>query len=265
MVEEFNGENATPRKDSPNETTNPTRPIDIQLKVKGMRTLYNSFRDYVTVKMLCGEHGYQTGEFGLQDARAAVIFQSLPPVLHLQLKRYEYDVQHDIMVKVRITSSTGYWFGFNLTPKINDRFEFPFEIDLGEFVDETADRTGSWKYQLHSVFVHSGGIHGGHNYAFIKPDRDTRWLIFDDNRVTPASEREVLGGNYGGEPPSGVIPKTQRDQAMVMKRSRNANVLVYIRETAMDEILAPFTEKDTPLHLGEITLGWRPICDSFFF
>ena len=79
-----------------------------------MKTLYDSFRDYVAVKTLAGEYGYQTGEFGLQDARAAVAFQALPPVLHLQLKRYEYDTQRDIVVRVRITSWMGYWFDSNL-------------------------------------------------------------------------------------------------------------------------------------------------------
>ena len=66
-----------------------------------MKTLYDSFRDYVAVEMLDGENKYQAEGFGLQDARKGIIFQSLPPVLHLQLKRYEYDMQRDAMVKVR--------------------------------------------------------------------------------------------------------------------------------------------------------------------
>jgi hypothetical protein len=36
-----------------------------------------------------------------QDARKGVLFDSFPPVLQLQLKRFEYDFQRDIMVKVR--------------------------------------------------------------------------------------------------------------------------------------------------------------------
>lgn len=35
-----------------------------------------------------------------QDARKGVLFDDFPPVLQLQLKRFEYDFQHDIMVKV---------------------------------------------------------------------------------------------------------------------------------------------------------------------
>jgi ubiquitin carboxyl-terminal hydrolase 7 len=83
--------------------TNPNGCVDIKLEVKGMKTLYDSFRDYVAVRTLNGEYGYQAGEFGLQDARAGVMFQSLPPVLHLVLKRYEYDMERDAVVKVRIT------------------------------------------------------------------------------------------------------------------------------------------------------------------
>jgi hypothetical protein len=74
--------------------------LDIQLNVKGMKNLYESFKDYVAVETLDGENKYQAEGFGLQDAKKGIIFQSFPPVLHLQLKRFEYDIQRDAMVKV---------------------------------------------------------------------------------------------------------------------------------------------------------------------
>lgn len=73
---------------------------DIQLNVKGMKNLYESFRDYVAVETLDGENKYQAEGYGLQEAKKGIIFQSFPPVLHLQLKRFEYDIQRDAMVKV---------------------------------------------------------------------------------------------------------------------------------------------------------------------
>jgi len=232
----------------PDEVTNLTYPIDIRLKVKGMKTLYDSFRDYVAVKTLNGEHRHQAGQFGLQDARAAVAFQSLPPVLHLQLKHYEYDAQCDAMVKVHIASLTGCSPGSNLAPEIDDSFELPFEIDLDEFLDETADRTEPWKYKLYAVLVHSGNPHCGHDFALIKPDRHTWWLKFDDDRVTPVTDQK-LREDYCGE-------LLQRNHPTAMKRSTNANVLVYIRKAAIDELMVPLTEGDTPPHLGELVLGW---------
>jgi len=65
-----------------------------------MKNLRESFRDYVQVETLEGDNKYQAEGFGLEDAKKGVIFQSFPPVLHLQLKRFEYDIQRDAMVKV---------------------------------------------------------------------------------------------------------------------------------------------------------------------
>ena len=145
-----------------------------------------------------------------------------------------------------------------LLVQINDRHEFPFEIDLGEFLDETADRSQPWVYKLHGVLVHSGDLHGGHYFALIKPDRETRWLKFDDDRVTPVTDREVLEENYGGEALNGLVSPMQRNQVRAMKRFTNAYMLVYVRESAIDEVLAPWKDEDTPPHLSESLMSFVP-------
>ena len=109
--------------------------VDIQLNVKGCKNVYESFKKYVSVEMLEGENRYRTEGYGLQDARKGVIFESFPPVLHLQLKRFEYDIQSDAMVKV------------------NDRCEFPEEIDLEEFLSPQANRSKPHKYLLHGCVI----------------------------------------------------------------------------------------------------------------
>lgn len=206
---------------------------DIQLTIKGIKNLRDSFRDYISVETLDGENKYQAEGFGLQDAKKGVIFQEFPPVLHLQLRRFEYDVEKDALVK------------------INDRFEFPFEIDLAEFLDESADRSVSHVYKLHGVLVHSGDFNGGHYFALIKPESDGRWFKFDDDRVTPVTDKEVLEDNYGGEAVNGLLPTQQRTQARTLKKFTNAYMLVYVRDTELPTVLAPFTEADTPAHLKE--------------
>ena len=112
--------------------------------------------------------------------------------------------------------------------------------------------------------MHSGDLHGGHYFALIKPDRETRWLKFDDDRVTPVTDREVLEENYGGEALNGTLPPAQRQQVRSMKRFINAYMLVYIRESAIDEVLAPFTDEDTPPHLSALypvsSITWILIC-----
>lgn len=74
--------------------------LDIQLNVKGCKNLEESFKNYILEETLEGENKYMADKHGLQDAKKGVIFESFPPVLHLQLKRFEYDMVKDSMVKV---------------------------------------------------------------------------------------------------------------------------------------------------------------------
>ena len=77
------------------------------------------------------------------------------------------------------------------------------------------------------------------------------------------TDREVLEVGYGGERPDGVVPQAQRNQVGAMKVT-NAYTLVYIRETAIDEVTAPLIEEDTPPHLSKSVLGWWSMVDSSF-
>lgn len=211
---------------------------DIQLNVKGMRNLEQSFADYIQTEVLDGDNMYHAEGFGLQPARKGVIFERFPPVLHLQLKRFEYDMERDTMVK------------------INDRHEFGDSIDLAPFVEPEA-RGEPWRYRLHGVLVHSGDLHGGHYFALIRPERDSGWFKFDDDRVTPATEKEVYEDNYGGEilssNPALGVNRTLAATAPVraMKRFTNAYMLVYVRESEIDNVLRPFGPEETPAHLRE--------------
>jgi ubiquitin carboxyl-terminal hydrolase 7 len=136
-------------------------------------------------------------------------------------------------------------------PQINDRHDFPFSIDLAEFLDDSEERPASCVYKLHGVLVHSGDLHGGHYFALIKPDKEGRWYKFDDDRVTPVTDKEVTEDNYGGDMLNGLVPQHQRQQARSLKKFTNAYMLVYVKETELDHVLAPFTEGDTPPHLSE--------------
>ncbi len=70
--------------------------------------------------------------------------------------------------------------------QVNDRYEFYEELDLdvgdGKYLSPDADRSKRNKYRLHSVLVHSGGTHGGHYYAYSRPD-GVNWLKFEDEQV----------------------------------------------------------------------------------
>jgi ubiquitin carboxyl-terminal hydrolase 7 len=74
---------------------------DLQLNVKGFKNLRESFEDLVAVEMMDGDNQYRAEGHGLQDAQKGVAFLTFPPVLHMQLKRFEYDFNRDSIVKVR--------------------------------------------------------------------------------------------------------------------------------------------------------------------
>lgn len=105
----------------------------------------------------------------------------------------------------------------------------------------------------YSVLVHSGDLHGGHYFALLKPERDGNWYRFDDDRVTRATQKEVLDENYGG----GEAIENLTGMTMAMrqlnrhKRFTNAYMLVYVRDNAMDEVLKPLTTSDVPEHLQQ--------------
>ncbi|KAI8872622.1 cysteine proteinase, partial [Ramicandelaber brevisporus] len=202
---------------------------DIQLIVKGCLTLGDSFRAYTEVEVMDEDNQYRSDDYGLQDAHKGVLFEHFPPVLHLQLKRFEYDFERDRMVKN------------------NDRFEFPEEIDLTEFLTaDSAQINANNNYVLHGVLVHAGSLQSGHYYAMIKPEKNGRWIKFNDDHVRPVPANIAIDDNYGGMEYN--VEKTN-SKGNKVRAHANAYMLVYIREEALDEVLAPVTIDDIPQHL----------------
>ncbi|CAG8477220.1 23929_t:CDS:10 [Racocetra persica] len=185
---------------------------DIQLNVKVCKTLNDSFLEYIREE-----------KYGLQDAKKGVIFESFPPVLRIQLKRFEYDMQRDAIVK------------------INDRLEYPMKINLQSFLSSDSDKSKPHNYLLHGVIVHSGDLHEGRYHVFLKPEKNGKWFNFNDEIVTPVIDKNVLEDNYGGE-----VPKYYKTS---VNRYSSAYILVYIRESDIDFVLSPILDEDIPEHL----------------
>jgi len=210
---------------------------DIQLNVSGNKNLDDSFKDYIQVETMDGENKYFAEGYGLQDAKKGVIFESFPQVLHLQLKRFEYDINRDAMMKV------------------NDRYEFPETFDASQYLSESADKSEPYVYELHGVLVHSGDFNAGHYYAFLKPTAGGHFYKFDDDRVTRATLKEALEENFGGDygnKANGVPVRNPYTRTLSTKRSMSAYMLVYIRKSRSESILQEVTEADSPSHLGKL-------------
>ncbi len=206
---------------------------DLQLDVKGCKNVMESFDKYTEEEVLDGDDKYDAGpELGKQKARKGTKFLYFPPVLTIHLKRFEYNTKTHAMVKV------------------NDRFEFPFKLDVGKYLAEQGEVQEDYEYMLHSILVHSGDLHGGHYYAYIRPsdsvDNDN-WVKFNDEYVSLVEHEEAIEGSCGGE---GVAMDTPDPlNFWPMNRCLNsvgggctsAYMLVYMRKTELPSVMANFT------------------------
>ncbi|ELR18996.1 Ubiquitin carboxylterminal hydrolase domain containing protein [Acanthamoeba castellanii str. Neff] len=206
---------------------------DISLDVKGMKDVHASLQHYCAVETLSGDNKYDAGSHGLQDANKGCFFQSLPPVLELHLKRFVYDFQRDRNFK------------------INDLYEFPPTLNMRKYMAADADVSIKPLYRLYAVLVHSGDVHGGHYYAYVRPTTKMQWFKFDDERVTKARKKDVFEGNFGGDITRTVRNALGKPITTTYPRSANAYMLLYIRDDEREQILRPVDREEIPKHLEE--------------
>lgn len=102
----------------------------------------------------------------------------LPPVLCIQLKRYEHTVG---------------------AAKVDTRVQFPLVVDVRDCCVEAHDDDTSeepkdptmFLYDLFTVVVHEGTLTSGHYTNFSRWKQ--QWYRFDDDKVTRATLAQVLG------------------------------------------------------------------------
>lgn len=69
--------------------------------------------------------------------------------------------------------------------KVNDRFEFPLELDMSRYMSSCADGQrelalgpDNYNYDLKSIIIHQGGPYGGHYWCYVKDDlKEGEWNL----------------------------------------------------------------------------------------
>lgn len=202
-----------------------------------LRSISVGVRTRVDGGAACGNRAALTGGLGGSgryacekcakkvDAIKGTALQTVPYVLNLQLKRFDYDWEREESIK------------------FNDYFEFPRVLNMAPFTEAGIDAEGDVSqnnYRLKGVVVHSGQASGGHYYSFVREtaEPNSKWLKFDDCEVSEIdlSDEQLAGECFGGD--QGEFWDGRRNQSARGRRWWNAYLLFYesIEETSIQNL-----------------------------
>ncbi|XP_060775080.1 probable ubiquitin carboxyl-terminal hydrolase FAF-X isoform X3 [Neoarius graeffei] len=237
----------------------------LNVDIRNHQNLLDSLEQYVKGDLLEGANAYHCEKCNKKvDTVKRLLIKKLPPVLAIQLKRFDYDWERECAIK------------------FNDYFEFPRELDMEPYTvagvaklesnEVSAESqvihqnapfephlSGSSRYRLVGVLVHSGQASGGHYYSYIiqrhsnsaDGQRD-HWYKFDDGDVTECKmdddeemKNQCFGGEYMGEVFDHMMKRMSYRR---QKRWWNAYILFYER---MDTVSV---DGELLKHIAEMTL-----------
>ncbi|KAM7163339.1 uncharacterized protein RBU57_008990 [Macrochelys suwanniensis] len=108
-----------------------------------------------------------------QDATSRFYFETLPQILVLNLKRYQFDGNR--FTKLHYEVSVPFSLTVNLKEQTVENMDFQLSSQVRQ-------------YELFAMCHHSGGIDGGHYVAEIKSYENKCWYEFNDTTVYKVSE-----------------------------------------------------------------------------
>lgn len=118
--------------------------------------------------------------------------KKLPPVLSIQLKRFEHNLLSDTSAKIQTPV---------VTPLFLDITKYTSDYDFAKYQDENPhlSRSGTYTdsnkiYELFTVVSHIGSVNTGHYIVIVKTG-DGQWFKFDDSVVSLISQEEVMKTN----------------------------------------------------------------------
>ena len=140
----------------------------ISLDIRNLKTLNAAFDQYTSEELLEGDNKYLCEEHNTKvNASKRCLLGRLENTIIVHLKRFEYNYQESRRIK------------------INDRFEFPEELNLKKWSIDSNKPENYYDYTLSGVIVHSGVADSGHYFSIIRDRTSQKWFKFDDRYVQP--------------------------------------------------------------------------------
>eukprot|EP01113_Clastostelium_recurvatum_P032973 TRINITY_DN4306_c0_g1_i6.p1 TRINITY_DN4306_c0_g1~~TRINITY_DN4306_c0_g1_i6.p1 ORF type:complete len:1027 (-),score=234.69 TRINITY_DN4306_c0_g1_i6:35-3115(-) len=175
---------------------------DVPLVVRGMSSVQDALVMFNTPEILDGDNKYSCSTCGSkQDAQKGLRLVDLPPLLTLQLKRFDYDPATWRRVK------------------LNTRMTFPMELGMAPYLATHTE--GAHMYDLLSVLIHSGGAMGGHYFAYVHDVLNNQWVKVNDSQVTAITPKDIEAMYGEEEAPGKSAPLSSTNAYMLVYRRRD--------------------------------------------
>ncbi|KAI1805171.1 cysteine proteinase [Daldinia bambusicola] len=163
-------------------TLEPFQPLQLDIGSPQVNNIVDALKALTRPEILHGDFGSPRGK----DATATkqVLIESLPPVLILHLKRFQFD-----------TEGTG-------TVKIWKKVGYPLELELPKELFSrqkrnalTAEGAGFPKYKLIAAVYHHGkNASGGHYTVDLRRQDGVEWIRMDDTVIRRVRSEDVAEG-----------------------------------------------------------------------
>ena len=181
---------------------------NIQIEIKGFNNIEDSLKNYCKTEIMDGDNKINCEICNTKrTCHKRQIFKSLPNILVIALKRFEFD--YDSMVRI----------------KLNSYFKFPFELNMKKYLIEDNNEINT-EYELTGITIHDGMADFGHYYDFIKAP-DNKWYKFNDTRVKVFNEDEIPKEAFGDQ---NFDEKREREEDEADDEENNAYILIYTKK-----------------------------------
>lgn len=185
-------------------TMEPYKPLQLDIGAQHVSNIIDAMKGLTNTETLTGEFGGRGN-----TAKKQSFIDTLPPVLILHLKRFEYN------------NTTG------TTQKIWKKVGYPLELQIPKEVISPSRRAGLQleglpKYRLTSVVYHHGKSAAGGHYTVDVLRQDSReWIRMDDTIIRRIRPEDVAEGGSEEDPKVLVKALEQHKADQDLQKQRN--------------------------------------------
>ena len=188
-------------------TLEPYKPLQLDIGAPHVTNILDALKSLTRTEALSGEFG---GRAGATTAKKQVFIDTLPPVLILHLKRFQYENER-----------VG-------TQKIWKKVGYPLELEIPKEVFPPSKRAGlavkggAPNYRLSSVVYHHGKSAAGGHYTVDVLRQDGRdWVRIDDTYIRRIRPEDVAEGGAEEDPKALARALESHKAEEELKKQRN--------------------------------------------